>query len=497
MSGGASAEHSGSSAVGRSVFLNAVVGLGGQVLIKLFSFAFGIYCVRKLGDVAYGRYAAALAYVGSVAMLTDLGTSTFSLREMARAKQAMSHIVPDLQSLRALLSAVVVVALTLAVWALGKPPEIVLGVCIASCGLLLYAVQGPLETAMIAAERLDLRAAVTVLNQAVFILCALVALLSGAGYIGLLAASLVGVLAMTLASRYVVRTALRVQFDRPNRARWPGLLRASWPFGVSGAAGEFAARFDTIFLSFTLTDAAVGWYNAPYTLIVSPLLLAQNFGTALQPVLIRQHHSENGVVGASVRRAVRYVLLASVPLAIGGAVLADHIIVTLYGQSFAPAIPVMRVLICLLPMQFVLEILGRAAIALHLERAMMRVNAVGAVVGVVLVAVCVPTFGVIGAAVAAVVARATVLALTSAAIGRETLWRNNEEPLLAVVGAGIIMGGVLLVLRAPLFSAIGNEALVLGALLIAGVVTYAVAAVVVGAVTAPEIRALLTMTQRR
>ena len=66
---------------------NVAFMLGGQVLIKVFAFIFNVYMVRRLGDVHFGRYSTALAYVAIFAMLTDLGTSSLSVREMARKQE--------------------------------------------------------------------------------------------------------------------------------------------------------------------------------------------------------------------------------------------------------------------------------------------------------------------------------------------------------------------------------------------------------------------------
>ena len=63
---------------------NTAFMLSGQILLKVLAFVFNVYVVRRLGDAHFGRYSAALAYVAIFAMFTDLGTSSLSVREMAR-----------------------------------------------------------------------------------------------------------------------------------------------------------------------------------------------------------------------------------------------------------------------------------------------------------------------------------------------------------------------------------------------------------------------------
>ena len=242
-----------------AVARNTAAMLGGQILIKVFSFVFSVYVVRRLGAADFGRYSAAMAYGFIFAMLTDLGTSALAVREMVRKPENIAEMVPDIMVLRALLSIVVIGGTTLSAWMLGKSSDMVLGIFIASCGLLLYAFQGPLDCLLIARERLDFSSAFTLLNQIVFIILGTIALLEGAGYIGLLLASLAGVLVTGLASNYTVRRVLRLRFERPDPRRWRPLLKASFPFGVAGIITEATRRFDVVFMSFVLTYTAVGW----------------------------------------------------------------------------------------------------------------------------------------------------------------------------------------------------------------------------------------------
>jgi O-antigen/teichoic acid export membrane protein len=481
----------------RVVARNVAFMLGGQVLIKVFAFIFNVYMVRRLGDVHFGRYSTALAYVAIFAMLTDLGTSSLSVREMARKQENTAWMVPDIVALRAMLSLLAIAGITLSAWLLGKTPDIVLGIFIASCGLLLYAFQGPLDSAMIAQERLDFTSVIGFLNQMVFMILGTILLLVGAGYIGLLLASLVGILAMWLASSYVVRWVLRLHFERPNPRRWWPLLKASFPFGFVGVVGQFAYRFDTVFMSFVLTDAAVGWYNVPYNLILMTLLLAQSLAMSLYPTLIKEYDSGHGSIRSTVQRALRYLLLLSLPISVGGMLLADRIILLLYGQEFAPAIPVMQVLVWALPPMFLSEMLGRTSATMHLEKRMVPVAIIRSLIGIGLNVVLIPNFGVIGAATAAVVTWIVRIVLYAVIIGRASLWKGNIGPLLRIVGASALMGCAVWLLRDASLLTTMDDKIVLLLLISTGAAVYGVVTLLLGAISRSEGRYMYDVAQRR
>ncbi len=474
---------------GRVVARNTAVTLVAQLLIKLLTFAFSIFVVRHLGDADFGRYCAALAYVAVFAMLTDLGTSSLSVREMARARATIAWMVPDIAALRIALSVLAIAGITASAHWLGQPPEMVKAIAIASCGLLLYAVHGPLDAALIARERFGYAAAFYLLNQAVFIALGTLALLTGAGYVGLLLAGLAGVAAMALAAVVTVMRAMDLRFSAPQPRRWWPLVRSSLPFGVMGATSEIGRRFATVYMSFTLSDAAVGWYNVPLGLCTSMLLMAQSLGLAIFPSMVKEFDGGRDSIGDTMHAALRYLLLLSLPMAVGGTLLAERIILTLYGVPFAPAVALMRIMVWALPTMFALEILGRAVSAMGRERAAARVSVVAALLNIAVIVAGVRRYGVEGAAVAMVVSRLLAVVLTGAIIGRSLFDRARSAPLLRIAAAsGILAAALWLARDAALLDALGNAG-ALAALVLGGAVCFAVAALGAGAVTAAEARA--------
>lgn len=479
------------------VVRNTAFMLGSQVASKILAFIFSVYVIRQLGDVHFGRYAAALAYVSIFAMLTDLGTSWFSVREMARQKENIAWMVPDMMALRAILSLVAIVIISLSAWWLGKSPDVVLGIFVASCSLLLYAFQGPLDGVMIATERLDFSSIFNLLNKIVFMTLGTILLIMGVGYIGLLIATLTGVLVMGLSSGYVATQVMKLEFERPDPRRWWYLIRSSFPFGVNAAAGEFARRFDTVFMSFVLTDAAVGWYNVPYNMILTMLLMAQSLAMAMYPTMVKEYDSGRGSIQDTVQRALRYLLLLSFPIAVGGTLLADQIILLLYGPQFENSISVMRILVWVLPCLFLAEILGRTSSTLHLENKAAKISVINAVISVILNLILITTFGVIGAAVALLITRLLGITLFSIIIGPKMLFKGNIMSLLRVGASGLLMGGVVLLLRELTFLTALPDIITLPLLIGSGTLTYAIAVLVLGAVSSSESRYMVNIVRGR
>ncbi len=480
-----------------SVARNTAAMLGGQILIKIFAFAFSVFVVRRLGAEDFGRYSAAMAYAFIFASFTDMGTSALAVREMARKAENIAWMVPNIMMLRALLSIVVIAGTSLSAWILGKSPDMVVGIFIASCALLLYAFQGPLDCVMIARERLDFSSAFNLLNQMVFMILGTIALLTGAGYIGLLIASLAGVLVMGLTSNYIVRQVLKLRFDRPAPQRWKPLLKASFPFGVIGMIAEFTRRFDVVFMSFVLTYTAVGWYNVPYNLVLMMLLLAQSLALSMYPTMVIEFDSGRGSIQDTVQRAMRYLLLLSLPVAVGGTLLAKSIIVTLYSQKYMGAIPVMQIIIWGLPFMYLAELLGRASSTMHLEKKAAKMVIIYALITISLDLILIPKFGVGGAAVVMVISQMVNVLLSVIIIGPTILFSGNIKPLLRVLSAGALMGGVVWLVQSVNFMTALDPKIALLVTIGVGAIVYGVATLVLGAISPGEVRYVIGGISRR
>jgi O-antigen/teichoic acid export membrane protein len=475
---------------------NAAFVLVVQAVLKVLAFLFNIYVVRRLGAAHFGQYSAVMAYVAIFAIFTDWGMSPYAVREMAEDRTQISWLLPNVVAIRVVLSLLITVVAPLSALWLGKENTMVLGILIASAGLIVYAFQGPLGSALTAFERLDYISTFTLVNQLIFWGLGAAFLINGLGFIGLIGASLIGVAAMALLAGWTLfkmgvgRLVLSVR-------RWPQLFLAALPFGVSGIANVFVQRFDTVLMSFVLTDAAVGWYNVPWTLINMVLLIAQSIAVAIYPSMVRSYAGDPESLSQVVWQAIKYLTIVCLPIVVGGNVLADRIVIALYGEAFANSIPVLRVVLWALPSLFLLELLGRVSSTLHLERPGARISVTNAVVTVVLNLILVPTLGILGAAFALLGGRLILLVQMWKLIGNDRLVGRRWGSLLRVVLAAGAMGALVFFLRQiPSFGVADSRARLL-ALIGSGTVAYVVALLASGGIERREMAFLRNMVQER
>jgi peptidoglycan biosynthesis protein MviN/MurJ (putative lipid II flippase) len=150
-----------------------------------------------------------------------------------------------------------------------------------------------------------------------------------------------------------------------------------------------------------------------------------------------------------------------------------------------------------LPSLFLLELLGRVAMALGLERPSARVNVINAVVTVVLNLILVPTLGILGAALVLVGGRTIRLVQFWRLIGNDRLVGQRWGSLLRVVLAAGAMGVTVFFLRQVSSLGTADSKVELLALIGSGAVTYVVALLALGGIERREMAFLRNLMRER
>ena len=451
---------------------NSMFGLIAQFAVKLLSFGFSILIVRNLGAGDYGQYAAVLAFGALFVFVADLGLSPYAVREVARWRDAPDGIghtrglFGNLLLLRFFLALLAAALLIGTAWATGRPPVMVGAIALGTIGLLMYSAYGACEALLSGFERLDLVAGTRVIYQLAFVLVGTAALLLGTGYYGLIGANLCGIAIMTAVCWRSARR-LGVRPGPPTPRLWPSLVRSSLPFGLIGFTLGISYKFDSVLLNMYRGDVETGHYNAAYSLVFSCAILSNIINTSLYPSLTRHAASHPASLGPIYGRALRYLLLASLPMAMGASLLADQIVPFLYGASYLPAIPALAIVIWVTPLMFVSEFLGYVVLIDGHERRAARAIVISTMINALCNLLLVPRFGFIGASVMTVLTEAVLVGQYAWMLRANLRGLPWSTILLRPIVAVFVMGALVVALRGlPLLLNVAIGAAVYVALLL-------------------------------
>ncbi|MEE8110455.1 MAG: flippase, partial [bacterium] len=357
--------------VGARIFRNSAVLLGGQATERILRLVVIAVLARYLGRTSFGLYAFVLTYVEFFHLLTDLGLQTILVREMARDPDRADELMGSALTLK-LIAAVVSTALALLVirWT-GYPASTGVLVGWTALGLFLSFRLSSVRQVFdsIFQVRLEMRTPVA-LGVGSEVLSAVGLLAAVWWKLDLAAILAVQNLAYLPGAVGLVRLTKQKISLRP---QWSGktlwnLLKESYPIGLSNLFTLAYVKLDILMLSAMRGDEAVGIYAAAYKLTGSLTIFPTALLASLFPLMSQYARAAPDVLPRLFHRSLNVILMAALPLAVGGTVLAREIIDLVYGDRFAQAALIFRVLSWAVAFSFISYLLTSALNAMDRQR---------------------------------------------------------------------------------------------------------------------------------
>jgi O-antigen/teichoic acid export membrane protein len=430
--------------LGKIIAKNTVFVTLGNIALKLLNFLFTVYIVRSLGDERFGQYSIVLAFVAIFQIFAELGVSQYVRREIARDKSKTEEYVWNLMTIRVVLALIGIGAITSIAYVVGYAPELILGIFIYTFGFLLSAIDMPLDTVLWANERMDYITLMNVLAQVVFITFGALFLFAGLNFIWLIIASLLSIIPRITVGILAIRKHGLLTLTFPIKPKlWLPLIRAGIPFGLISLALTIDYSVDTLMLERFVPDSEVGWYNVAYRLSLSLIIFFSGFSVAMVPSLSRTYVEDQKAVERWYYRSVKFIILSSLPLAVGGMLVSYPLIVFLFTEEFLPSALALRILIWDVPFVMFASFCGNISTVVKEEKSAARIYIISAIANVFLNLIAIPRFGFLGAA-ATTVATDVIISLQFYFLLRRKLNLPNIKPvIMRVVAASIVMGIVV------------------------------------------------------
>jgi O-antigen/teichoic acid export membrane protein len=168
-------------------------------------------------------------------------------------------------------------------------------------------------------------------------------------------------------------------------------------------------RSELLFLGRLSNAAEVSFYAVPFALTerVADLIPGAVLGVLLPGLAYAQASADPTRFASVFGEALRYLGLLTVPIAIGGIVLAPFVVGLLYGPGFAPAAIVLQILF----VSVVFGVLGQASrsalLGMEAQGRLLKTGLAAAVLSIALDLVLIPRWGAAGAAIANTIVQST------------------------------------------------------------------------------------------
>ncbi len=444
---------------------NAMALVAGGIVAQLVFTLLEVLVARKLGAEAYGVFVTAYAWslIGSVVM--GLGTAMWTIQEGSRDHARIPTLLGSGLAVNLVAFAAMYGLLVLANAWFPPNPVLSLMLLVLPYGLIL-AVQTTLASyyscyqTMHASGFFQGLAPVAVLAF-YFMYSADGLTLRDVAYAYVAGAGIV-------TAAWVAWTFRQVR-PHLSAGNLREVLKSSNQYALSNLLGMAYFRVDVVMISALAGIYEAGIYAAAFKLVELVSKVAVVAGRVFAPAIFKTSHEPGKAFAVLVSMMTRFMAVAGLVAGVAAFILAEDLILLLFGEKYAASVPILRILSGVMAtrcMMVAMQLL-MSSVDLHFQ----RVAALGTTVAVHIAAnaVLIPIQGAIGAAWAALFS-STLLILLYGFSSRGRKFDFQRWLLMPSVLAAVVAVAALLADANALVSAVVSISVFLAALLVTGFV---------------------------
>lgn len=308
------------------------------ILQKIISFTYFVLIARAIGPADLGKYYFAISFTSIFGIFIDIGQSNVLTREVAKRPDDAGKIFSSVFLMKLPLAILSMLAV-FSIINFSSYPEITRQLvyismfCMAldSFTLTFFAVSRGFHN-------LKYESIASIIFQLIVFIVVIVALKFNLGLIWLMTSLLLGSLYNFIFSFYILRKKWGLKINwRPDKILIKSIVLISLPFAVYAIFQRVYMYLDSVLLSLLAGDHQVGIYQIPFKIIFALQFLPLAFVASLFPAMSHYWHNNREQLSVTFERAMNYLIIISLPVSVGGVILADKIIV-IFKSGFLDAI---------------------------------------------------------------------------------------------------------------------------------------------------------------
>lgn len=321
------------------------------VFQKILAFVYFTFLARGLGAEDLGKYTFAFGFTTIFSVLVDVGLSSVLTREIAKDKEQGHKLLSNILGLKMVLMIFIYALIVILVNLLNYPELTKNLVYLTGIIMLLDNFALTFWGTLRGYQNLKYESLGIILFQTIVVLVGGTFLYLKLGVVAL-------VLAMMLASAFnfvLSYLQMRRRLHLQPQITWDKnlikmLLKISLPFALTGIFARLNTQIDTVFLSKMgcltqeLCDVNVGIYSVASKITLAIHFIPLAFTAALFPAMSHYFAADKEKLKQTFEKAMRYLMVISIPVAVGIIVLAPDFIPGIFGVEYLNSILPLQIL---------------------------------------------------------------------------------------------------------------------------------------------------------
>jgi O-antigen/teichoic acid export membrane protein len=402
-----------------------------------------VLLARNLGKISFGQFSFAISFTNLFLVFTDLGLSPITTRNIARNREKAGKYLGNILIIKALFCLFTFFSIATLINVMNYSSDVKMIVYMLG-GYIIFQSYGLFFNAISNAfERMEIEALLTSLLR-FFILAGVSLVLSlKLGVIDVAKVHVLSGLIYALIGFLMITKLFAKPQCQVDRKLWMKLIKEGFPFAVSSIFLIISTQIDVVMLSMMKSDAAVGSYSAALRLVSALLFIPANFAKSLYPIFSRLWPSSIESFVQYYNKSFQILMMIAIPVAIGGMLLSNKIIILVYGNEYFASVIIFRILVWSLAIQFVSTLLGIIMAAINRQTTSTKICFWGMLLNIAMNLFLIPRFSGAGAAVSTLLTNcfyfATFFLIISKEIFSINLINVSARPLISGLFLGIFV----------------------------------------------------------
>lgn len=393
----------------KTVLSNLKFIFGAEFFIRLMMLLMTIWIARHYAKEYFGVYTLALSVGNLFEIFFNLGLYTVFIQRISANTEIIENELGKFLSLKIFLSIISFLFLLIFAVALNKNESTFYAIVLSGAYYGLFSILTFLWGCFDGTQKMKYNA----LNKfikftVIFILSATFIVLNYPIQYILLAYLVAAALSIAISSYFIEKKICKISI-KIDWNDWIEIIKKGWPITLASTFVFVYNYLDTIIISITKGESAVGLYQVSYKIIGTIFIISQLISQVYLPSWIVAKKNNSVELQILFNKAMDTVFFWSLPITLGGLILSDKIILNIFGIEYLGAINSFRILIWNCIIFFISYTLTSVLFAFGKQKKIVFAFFIGALVNTTANIFIIPIFGIEGAAATTVLAEFAVL----------------------------------------------------------------------------------------
>lgn len=434
--------------LGYKILRNAFWLTAGDITNRLLKGVLIIYTTRLLPVAEYGAFSFSINLLSLTFIAADLGVGSILQRRLAEKKDDREYLGTSFFLKIILL--ILAIAVTVVAARMSDPRILSLSLAL-TLMMAFDAFKGFFLAIHTAQNRMDKVAIANTIETTATVAMGFIILFKFPNALALAWAYNFGAFASLLFVLRTVKSELKGLLSYINKKLMAGMLLAAWPLALGGVVWGLMNTTDSLILGWLRGLELVAFYNAAAKIpqLLGPIggiIIGATFPSLVATRKDPETHKK------LFQRINELLFSITIPIAVGGIIVANPLIETLYGASYMPSAFILGFLLLNLVQTAISFFLTQLIFVHNHQAKSLAYISLAWVMNISLSLAIIPAYGMIGAAVASLISQSLIFISHVLFVKKHYGLNVFSKELLKPVLAALVMGTALAALKASSIS---------------------------------------------